>query len=364
MKKLSAWCEKFWQWVNKDVVFEDEVSQFYVLMRIYYIITGIYILLFDCVMWYTGLWRKVPILIIWLPLHILSIFTTYRYRRRAVFHIFSAGLLTWVCLSVHYLGWSFGAQYFLFPLLVLSFFATYQNKRGKMLYTLLIGLVQMGLYVYARGREPVIVFSPPVEYGLQGLFLATLFICFFLVCYTFSNTSQASLHKLSAYSERLKQEAETDLLTGLVNRRSMYQFLEDAIHNSHEVTFTIAMGDIDFFKTINDTKGHNFGDEVLRQIAAYFKEYMEGKGLVCRWGGEEFLFLFQGMNGDEACGHVDHIRRYLDNYVVTYKEESASVTMTFGIEEYDFSSNITEMVKKADDKLYLGKNSGRNQVIY
>lgn len=350
--------------INRDVAFEDEVNQFYIMMRVFYIITGIYILLFDISMICIGAYWMLPILIPWFALHVLGFFSTYHYRRRVVFHMFSAGMLIWIILSVGCFGWDYGAQYFLYPLLLISFFATYQNRWGKVVYTVCIGLLQMSLYIYTRGHEPVIILPVTMEYVMQAVLLMVLFTGLFVICYMFSNTSQASLQKLSIYSEKLKQEAETDLLTGLINRRSMYQILEDAIKNSRDTTFSIAMGDIDFFKNINDTKGHNFGDEVLRQISRYFKEYMKDKGIACRWGGEEFLFLFRGMNGDEAYGYVNAMRKYLRGLLIEYKDESASVTMTFGIEEYDFSSNITELIKKADDKLYLGKNGGRNQVIY
>lgn len=364
MKKLKSFAKKIWQLINKEVSYEDEASQFYVMMRLYYIITAVYIFIFDIVVACAGLLKYMPIVFIWLPLHIASLITTYHLRRRMVFHVFSAGITVWMVLSVHLMGWEFGAQYFMYPLIVISFFATYKNIRGKAVYTVYLCLMQMAMYLYARDHEPVVPVSPALGCGLQMMTTVAMFLCMFVICLMFSNTNQAALEKLSFYNERLKQEAETDTLTGLMNRRRMYAELEERTQNHKGEYFAIAMGDIDFFKNINDTKGHNCGDHVLRAISEYFKEYMEGKGMVCRWGGEEFLFLFTNQNGDDAYHHVLAMNHHIETLPIEYKGETVHITMTFGVEEFDFQSPVTYLIKMADDKLYTGKNSGRNQVIF
>ncbi len=364
MKNIEAFFKRIWRIINKDVSFEDESSQFYVMMRVYYMITAVYILMFDILMLVTGLWKYVPIMFIWLPLHIISFFTTYRYRRRAVFHIFSVGILTWIVLAVHLMGWGYGAQNFIYPLIVISFFATYKNYWGKACYVSILCIIYIALFYYSGAHTPVMPQSEILRSGLYAVTIIMIFLCMFVICLMFSNTNQSALEKLASYSKKLKQEAETDTLTGLMNRRSMYKILEERLNLQSEYTFTIAMGDIDFFKTINDTKGHNCGDQVLCSISEYFQKYMENKGTVCRWGGEEFLFLFPELNGDEACVHIMEMKDHLARMPIHYKDEVVHITMTFGVEEYDYMSNITEFIKGADDKLYIGKNSGRNKMIF
>lgn len=364
MNKLLSIVKKVHQLIYKDVANENEASQFCVMMRIYYIITMVYIVVFDIVVLYAGLLKHMPVLLIWLPLHILSFLTTYRFSRRAVFHIFSIGITVWMVVAVYLMGWDYGAQYFMYPLIVISFFATDKNIRGKAVYTAYICLLHLSLFMYAKRHEPIVPFSGNVGYVFQLLNTVTLFVCMYVICLMFSNTNQSAPQKLAFYNRKLKEEAETDALTGLMNRRCMYRELEDRVEHHRGESCAIAMGDIDFFKKVNDTKGHNFGDEVLRVVSRYFKEYMAGKGIVCRWGGEEFLFLFTGQNGDEAYQHVLEMKNHIEALPITYKEDTIHITMTFGVEEYDFQSSVTYLIKKADDKLYMGKNNGRNQVIY
>ncbi len=364
MNNIQLFVKKIRQFITKDVADENESGQFYIMMRIYYIITACYILVFDIIALSAGLLKYMPVLLVWLPLHIMSFFTTYRFSRRVVFHIFSMGLTVWMLLAVYLLGWDYGAQYFMYPLIVISFFATDKNARGKAVYTAYVCLLHLSMFIYAREYAPKVSISVNLSYGLQVLNTVTLFLCMYVICLMFSNTSQAALQKLAFYNQKLKTEAETDALTGLMNRRCMYQELDERVENHQGKYFAIAMGDIDFFKKINDTKGHNCGDHVLRTISQYFKEYMEGKGIVCRWGGEEFLFLFRDINGDVAYNYVLEMKNHLEELPIVYKDETIHITMTFGVEEYDFQSPVTYLIKQADDKLYMGKNNGRNQVVY
>lgn len=364
MVKLRLPIKKIWNLINKDVSFENETSQFYVMMRCYYLITALYILLFSVLAFVFGFWRSMPVLFIWLPLHLASFFTTYRYQRRVVFHIFSVGILIWLVTAVHLMGWGFGAQYFMYPLMVISFFATYKNFKGKAIYAIFLCSLYIVLYMHCNFHEPVVHLLVYEERIFLVLNTITLFLCMFVICMMFSNSNQSALEKLAGYNKKLKQEAQTDALTGLFNRHYMYEVLEIAIKERYDTQFSIAMGDIDFFKKINDTRGHNCGDYVLKNVAAYFRDYMNGKGIVCRWGGEEFLFLFPHNNGDDAFVYVQDMRHHIAHLELAYDDQKVPITMTFGVEEYFSGTSITDLIKKADDKLYIGKENGRNQVVY
>ncbi len=346
----------------KDISFESEESQFILMMRLYYIITAVYIVTFYIFTAVTGIISEVPELLMWLPLHIACFLTTYTSNRRVIFHIFSIGILTWLVYSAYLLGDAYAAYYFIYPLMVISFFATYKNFRGKVIYMAFLLTINIIVYFYGKSHEPIIILTEKQGDVLNVMYTITLFICMFVICFIFSNTNQNALEKINIYNKRLKKEAETDALTGLINRRSMYNVLEENM-NATEQTFSVALGDIDFFKKINDTKGHNFGDEVLKNISDYFLLFMKDKGYICRWGGEEFLFLFPDCDIEKAYGYIVEIREHIEKTPVVYNNETIDITMTFGVEEYKPELLVTELINKADDKLYQGKSGGRNTVV-
>ncbi|MBP3754039.1 MAG: diguanylate cyclase [Lachnospiraceae bacterium] len=163
----------------------------------------------------------------------------------------------------------------------------------------------------------------------------------------------------------MRSMMESDPLTGLFNRRSAHRKLGPIIakaKNSPD-SFCICIGDIDFFKHVNDTYGHDAGDEVLIKVADIIREHMKNYGFVARWGGEEFLMVFDRtsllMAENSLWGLLDKIRaaeiRY-DNYVI-------KVTMSYGVSEWDKKENVDDLIRDADDKLYYAKNSGRNRVV-
>ena len=166
------------------------------------------------------------------------------------------------------------------------------------------------------------------------------------------------------YNEQLKKQAGTDPLTGLWNRRQMIQYITEKRRKEPVMAFTIGMCDIDFFKRINDHWGHDCGDAVLVWITQHMSRELGEHAKLCRWGGEEFIFFFPDMNGDEVCLMLNSLRMKLDNDLFDWRGEWIPVTMTFGVEENDFKSNIDTLLKNVDAKLYMGKEQGRDRVIY
>lgn len=357
--------EKLINFINRDVRFEDEPKHFFVVLRIYNIILAIYFFFFELISLLSGQYHKAFLMMPWILLDIISFATTYYYRTRLVFHIFSIINLLWIILFTACMGWGCSAQLFLFPLLVLSFFATYNNFKGKLCYTLFLLAVRFCIYFTLYDFEGIFPVTDRLREVYQILNMTFLFSCMFCICWNFSQVNQAAQEKLASYNSRLKHQADTDALTGLWNRRSMMDFLQkNTVNSPTSQIFSVAIGDIDFFKKINDTYGHNCGDEVLRRLGSLFKDYMKGKGMVCRWGGEEFFFVFPSANGDLAYTYILQLQNLIKKLEFTDQDDVFFVTMTFGVEEYGFDSSVTDLIKKADDKLYIGKNTGRNKVIY
>ncbi len=167
---------------------------------------------------------------------------------------------------------------------------------------------------------------------------------------------------LNSLQIALRRLIERDVLTGLFNRRSAEKRI-DQIEESG-VKYCVAIGDIDHFKKFNDTFGHECGDVVLREVAHLLNAGMNGRdGFVARWGGEEFLLVYENCDIEKARGALMEIRQALHDKDVEYNGQIHKVTMTFGAAEKEPGIAINHLIRKADDKLYEGKQGGRDRVI-
>lgn len=162
----------------------------------------------------------------------------------------------------------------------------------------------------------------------------------------------------------LRSLISTDPLTGLFNRRACNIQLSEMKSRADNdgAAFSTAIGDIDFFKNFNDKYGHACGDEVLKDIAAILTRCSQG-GIVSRWGGEEFLIAFGGSDPSASFNAVSRVMEELHDYRCTYNGESIPVTMTFGTSVYNGSQSIDSLINTADQRLYYGKNNGRNRIV-
>ena len=162
----------------------------------------------------------------------------------------------------------------------------------------------------------------------------------------------------------LESVSSKDPLTGLFNRRSMDKYLITALEQSKGdgLVFSVILGDIDDFKRVNDTYGHNIGDQVLMQVAKTISENASEGCRVCRWGGEEIL-IFIPENETVTYEVAEKIRQSIEQIRVPFSTDYVSVTMTFGIAEYSPGLPFNKLVSIADNRLYYGKRHGKNQVV-
>ena len=185
------------------------------------------------------------------------------------------------------------------------------------------------------------------------------------ISYFFSSKFRQSEEKIQQYTDNLKKMASMDALTGLYNRRHMNEHLKEMVDNSIKSgkSFCVAIGDVDLFKSINDTYGHDTGDYVLVTVANMFQEFMKDYGVAARWGGEEFLFAFRSGNILDCYGKLETLRKQIASYNFAFKDYKFNVSMTFGLEEYNETLGVENAISRADAKLYTGKENGRNQVV-
>ena len=165
--------------------------------------------------------------------------------------------------------------------------------------------------------------------------------------------------------DELEKHANYDPLTHLLNRRSMDSQLQaaHALASAGKADFCLLMLDIDNFKQVNDTFGHDCGDEVLKQIAGIISTSVKKDDRVFRWGGEEILVLLKA-DEDRAADVAERIRHEVATEKVHYRDEAeVSISVTIGLAPWRDGMSIQALMDDADAKLYYGKRHGKNQVV-
>lgn len=161
-------------------------------------------------------------------------------------------------------------------------------------------------------------------------------------------------------SEAIKNMIELDGLTSLYNRRTCNNMIRQMV--AKEKGFTFVLCDIDWFKKINDTYGHECGDYVLVGISQLLTKSVQDCGFASRWGGEEFLLIYE-LDAKQTRERVNQLLEELHEKTFEYQGNSLKVTMSFGIKEMENGAPYEAMIKIADDNLYIGKNSGRDRIV-
>ena len=255
-------------------------------------------------------------------------------------------------------------QNYFILILMLCFFALHLRTSIKFLcagFVLIFRIITIGIF---GGIKPALEIRRTCDKLLQITNITAVFLSIIIISYIFSKTENEAESKLMKYNDRLLKAANTDQLTGLPNRRGVMQYLSDLKDFSEYHCVSVAMADIDFFKKVNDTYGHDAGDEVLKSIAGILKSKCVNGSIASRWGGEEFLLVFPNVNGDDAYMLLEQISMAIQKSVIKVGENEIKTTMTFGLTEWGFKSELDDVIKEADDKLYQGKENGRNQVVY
>ena len=259
-------------------------------------------------------------------------------------------------------GWESGFQITLVGTNVLLFYSEYVQRRLEQPYVraLPLAVSSMAVYLFLCVYDHLI----PVRYPLPedvcfrlqlawGVILFTIMIAYL---YFFVDLTSGS-------EEYLAREVGHDKLTGLPNRYYVSDYMDSLKDDAGLEGHWAAMMDIDDFKNINDSYGHNCGDYVLREIADILRGI--GKDVeVSRWGGEEFL-LFGRVNGDPAAcrARLEELRLEIMERVFTFEELRLRLTVTIGYAEFHPGSSVHDWVNEADKKMYEGKRGGKNRLV-
>ncbi|PLX67701.1 MAG: hypothetical protein C0602_10120 [Denitrovibrio sp.] len=163
--------------------------------------------------------------------------------------------------------------------------------------------------------------------------------------------SDKQAKELLLLNEELEKFANTDPMTGLYNRRYFYTFVKKIISqcDRSNTTFSLALIDIDKFKNINDTYGHEAGDEIIKDLSSVLTESIRATDIVVRFGGEEFLVLLHNTGANSAFSVIEQIRALVSE---NSKNSAIAYTFSSGISEYIKSEDIKNTIKRADEALY------------
>jgi diguanylate cyclase (GGDEF)-like protein len=172
-----------------------------------------------------------------------------------------------------------------------------------------------------------------------------------------------SNRKIFLKQEALEHQASTDQLTGIYNRFKLDEILQQEIDKYYRYgrTFCIMILDIDHFKNVNDTYGHQIGDYTLVEIAKTLQNSIRSSDTLVRWGGEEFLLLCLEIDKERALKMAENIRLKIES---TKIQHVGTKTVSIGVTANHTNDTIDTLTKRADTALYKAKTSGRNRVEF
>ena len=266
-------------------------------------------------------------------------------------------------LAVLCVGWDSGFQITLIGINILIFFAEYVGRSIGVKAVSGLSLSIVGMCMYLAALEISHYF--PAPYALPSDVSFWLQIAWGIIVFII-DLAVLQIFMLAVFSSEksLSEKMSHDSLTKLPNRYHLSQFLKRAKTDGMLEHYWIAVADIDDFKAINDTYGHNCGDHVLKQLAEIMTEG-EVCTELCRWGGEEFVMLGPIGNGmSSVYDKLDGLRQTVQSQQFWYKDYKFFVTITIGLASYKDNYSVDEWINVADSKLYQGKCNGKNQVVY
>jgi diguanylate cyclase (GGDEF)-like protein len=174
--------------------------------------------------------------------------------------------------------------------------------------------------------------------------------------------SFCNINDIEIEKNNLRKQADYDLLTQVYNRVKFNEVFTSAINRAMQLSekFSLILFDIDHFKRINDTLGHNVGDRVLFELARMVNMEIREIDIFARWGGEEFIIVAKHVNKQKAGKIASSLRKHIESYNFG---DSLFITCSFGVTEFEGNDSEISIFKRVDSALYEAKDHGRNRVV-
>ena len=272
-------------------------------------------------------------------------------------------------ISTYFVGLRCGTYCFLFSIIPIIIYFGSKVFKGKGRWNVILMLFLnfatfIVLYIRFFNAQPVYEVSAPIMLILVifSAFAMVLATIFYNAMYIFA--SENTVVNLEEKNRQLLADAKEDALTSLLNRRGFLPLVQALMDGKKAEKFCIAFCDLDDFKRVNDSYGHEAGDEVLKHATMMIKQELPGCD-ICRWGGEEFVILLKDCDIAAAKSKVERLRKTIESNATSFFGKQIFVTTTIGLEEYNNKYKAPEeVIKKADERMYYGKQHGKNILIF
>jgi diguanylate cyclase len=266
-------------------------------------------------------------------------------------------------LAVMVVGWNAGFQYYLFCIIPVVLVSPKANSRSKIILTMLVAFGYWYAEKLSGLLSPEGQHIPVNELHAMNVFLA--FFCIMIISFYIQFITSENERKMMSINRMLGELADTDPLTGLMNRRSMQILLDSLFKNAKRdgLPLTILMMDLDRFKSVNDHYGHAAGDAVLVETATRLKHALRDNDSIARWGGEEFLVALQCVSLEQAAVVAEKLSFSVRNDAIIIGGKPTWMTITIGMACITPEDTLQDLIERADTQLYKGKKSGRNCIV-
>lgn len=267
--------------------------------------------------------------------------------------------MTQIVVAVLILGWESGIHLYLISGGVLVFVVfTERQAPWRWLFIAAAAATFIGCQTLASGSSErhLSTGALAVMFSINAVLTALLVYALSGLAYHRANRARAQAATAAARAETM---ANTDVLTGLVNRRPIIATLES---ESLLGGYAVAIADLDRFKLLNDTYGHQCGDVVLVEVAQLLRGRLRAADSVGRWGGEEFILVLPSTTADEGVALAEQLRALIESSSIACHGHTHSVTVSIGVADGVSDGTSHGVVKRADEALYDAKMAGRNAV--
>ena len=259
--------------------------------------------------------------------------------------------LVFISVTTLMVGFASGFHFYLIGLCIVSFFTSYFSKRGvrgSIIWVCLSLTIYLTLFFITEFNAPYYDIPKWLEMSLFTLnaIMVFAFIVYYLVIF---------LRYAFSLEKKIMNESRTDELTQINNRYALYDFF-DTTDKTNKV---LAIFDIDDFKHVNDKYGHVIGDHVLKRVAEIATKVLEDS-FVCRYGGEEFVVI---LNEDNFLNRLEQLRNTIEQETMEFENIKIKITITIGAVNHLKDISLEEWVELAEEKMYTGKNTGKNKTV-
>lgn len=298
-------------------------------------------------------WQSAVILALMVLLTVTLVVRAHqRQQTRNVSRLLS--LLLWLFTSYLMVtgGYAGTGIYFAFSLLVLMIML------AGLRLGVVLGVSYLALMIMVQVVQPDFAYRYPISSQVR-LQIATAFLVLLLLISEWIHLQSYVAIKLTV--EKHQRNSLTDPLTTLVNRAGLERSLEQWTDPKHPAA--VALIDIDHFKQINDQHGHATGDKALATVAKVLRNNLKQNDIVCRWGGEEFVVVFEQLTLAQATEVVDQLRQLLADRTFNLDDEEIQLQFSAGVAAFVGSSGFSAALQQADARVYQAKRAGRNRVV-